>query len=105
MAGEIHVGDIGTILRLTIVDQDGVAVDVSVAAGQTTMEILFKGPDKEMTKTAVYQTDGTNGVIQWVLLSGDISAFGKWKMQGHIVITTGEWHTTAVEFDVLDIII
>ncbi len=102
MAGEVHVGDVGSVFQLTIVDQDGVAVDVSC---QTRMEILFKGPGIELTKTAVFQSDGIDGVIKYLGVSGDILAFGKWAMQGHVILPAGEWYTTAVAFDVLDNII
>ena len=101
MAGEVHKGDIGTIFRLTIQDQDGTAVDVS---SQSTMEILFQIKGKVLTKTASFQSDGIDGVIQYTTVSGDISKAGAWTMQGHVVITAGEWYTTAVAFDVLDVI-
>ena len=102
MAGEIHKGDVATIMRVMIVDQDGVAVDLS---GATTKDILFIGPGRKITKETSFQTDGTNGVLDYVIVEGDISAFGKWTKQWHIILPTGEWHTTAVEFPVLDNII
>ncbi len=104
MAGEIHVGDIGTVFRLTIKDQDGVVVDVSSATGAGEKEILFQGPGKLVTQTAVFTTDGTDGDIEYVTVSGDISVVGEWTLQGHVILTAGEWRTTAVAFPVLNII-
>ena len=104
MAGEVHLNDIGTIFRLTIKDQDGAVVDVSSATGAGQKEILFEGPGKLMTKTAVFLTDGTDGVIQYVNVSGDHSVVGQWKMQGHVILTSGQWSTAAVAFPVLNII-
>ena len=101
MAGEVHKGDIGTIFELTIVDQAGVAVDVS---SDPSPEILFRRRGQVLTKEAAFKTNGVDGVIQYTTLSGDIDKSGDWTMQGHVILTGGEWHTTKVAFQVLEII-
>ncbi len=101
MAGEIHKNDIGTVFRLTIVDQDGAVVDVS---SDPSPEIKFKVGSQVLTKLATFTTNGTDGIIQYTSVSGDLTPGGNWTMQGHVILTSGEWHTTKVEFKVLEII-
>ena len=82
MAAQIHVGDIGTSFKLTINDEDGVALDVSTA---TTRRILFTKPDATvLTKTASLVNSGTDGMIKYVSQSGDLSIAGLWQIQAYI---------------------
>ena len=56
----IHVDDFGWLAQLTIVE-DGAAVDIS---SYTTRQFVFVKPDAtEVTKTALFDTDGTDGVL------------------------------------------
>ena len=97
MAQEIHVSDVGTILRITIQD-GGVAVDVSSA---TTQEIFLRKPSgTKLKKTSSFQTDGTDGIIQYTTISGDIDEGGIWRIQGHVIISAGEFFTDIGEFEV-----
>ena len=98
---EIHKEDIGTLFKLTIVDQDGVIVDVS---SDPSPEIKFKVGSQVLTRVAKFTTDGTDGVIEYTTVSGDLNVKGNWTMQGHIILTSGEWHTTKVNFKVLNIL-
>jgi hypothetical protein len=98
---EIHKDDIGTVFKLTIVDQAGAVVDVS---SDPSPEIKFRVSSQEITRVASFTTDGTDGVIQYTSVSGDLTPIGNWTMQGHVDLTAGEWHTTIVPFKVLDII-
>ena len=83
------VGDIGTVFRTTIKDQDGTAVDVSSAS---TLQIIFKKPDGTiLTKTAVFTTDGVNGNIEYPTISGDLDTAGSWTWQARVVIGSTEW--------------
>jgi hypothetical protein len=95
MATEVHVGDIGTIIRLTIKDQDKAVIDLSSA---TTKQIILGLPaGTSSTKTAVFFSDGTDGVIQYVTVSGDLSVSGPWKVQGRIVLSGGADFKTEIK--------
>lgn len=97
MSNEIHVNDIGTIFLVTIKEAT-VAQDVSSA---TTKQLLFKNPSGTvLTKTAVFNTNGTDGKIKYTTVSGDLSIWGSWQLQAYIVLPTGEWHTDVVNFEV-----
>jgi hypothetical protein len=95
---DVHVGDVGTVFRLEVRDQDDAIVDVS---GATTMNITFKKPSgTTAVKTAVHATDGTDGLIQYITVSGDIDEAGVWQYQGFIDLPAWEGHTLPVAFPV-----
>jgi hypothetical protein len=90
MANEVHVGDIGTTIELTLKDGDDV-VDVSSAT--VTKNILLTGPGLAMaTKAASFSTDGTDGKIKWVTTAvGDLSVAGTWEVQAYVELTSPVW--------------
>lgn len=97
MASEIHEGDIGTKLLVTVVD-DGVVVDISVA---TTLEIFIKKPDGTLlSRTGVLETDGTDGKMYYITVSGDTDVAGTYKIQGRVVLPGGSYYTSTATFKV-----
>src|SRR5678815_3372512 len=96
-------GDIGTVIELTIQDENGAAVDVSTAAVK---QILMRAPSGSvLTKTASFTTTGADGKIRYTTISGDLSEDGIWTVDGYIEIgTTPKFHTTAFQFQVDDYI-
>lgn len=98
MACEIHLNDIGTAFRLTILDCDAVAIDISSAI---TKEILFQKPDgTSITQTATFLTDGTDGIVQYVTIANDLDQTGKWKIQAKVTLPTGTWSSNIETFRV-----
>jgi len=94
---EIHVGDIGTIFRVTLMDGSSV-LDVS---GATTLEIIFKKPNNSnLTKTAILTGDGTDGIVQYTTVIGDLDSAGKWAMQANVVLSAGSWKSNVSTFRV-----
>lgn len=94
----VHVGDIGTILELTIKDQDGVIVDLSAI---TLMELDVIDPDGNRdTKTPIFKTDGTDGILQYTTVADDIDEVGEWRLQAFVRFAAGEWSTTQATFTV-----
>lgn len=101
MGADVHLNDIGTIFELTILDQDDAVVNVSSAVGAGTKVIRFEKPDGSVvSQEAVFSTNGTDGKIRYVSLSGDIDQVGTWSMQGFVNITAGEFSTECPEFPV-----
>lgn len=99
MAAEIHVGDIGTAFKATILNEADEVVDVSTV---TTKQLIFRKPDGTLlTKTATFDTDGTDGVIKYTSASGDLDVKGQWKMQGYVVFPGGSWKTSIHDFEVV----
>ena len=94
---EIHVGDIGTIFEVTF--KDGTAiVDIS---GATIKNIIFCKPDgTKVTKAGTFTTDGTDGLLQYTIVTGDLNLQGVWKIQGFITATGGSWSSSTGLFEV-----
>jgi hypothetical protein len=98
MACGVHVGDIGTDFRITIQDCDGDIIDISSATSKT---IIFKKPNGSLlTKDADFVTDGTDGLINYIVSSGDIDAAGSWKIQSQIIMPSGTWSSDFQTFKV-----
>ena len=85
MAEEVHVGDIGTIFRATMYDGSTV-LDIS---GASTLQLIFAKPDgTTLTKTAVLTNDGTDGIMEYITVDGDLDTKGDWKIQGYVALYT-----------------
>jgi hypothetical protein len=96
MAAEIHVGDIGLTFRVTIKDQDSNVVNLSETL---TKQIILNKPNGEiLTKNATFYTDGTDGIIEYVTVEGDLDTQGIWKIQGYVVFETSEFRTNKESF-------
>jgi len=97
---DLHLGDIGTILRFTVKD-GGVAVDCS--SGSAGLKLLKR--DKTVIQRDMeFYTDGTDGIFQYTTSGSDIdSGKGKWIAQLHLYLP-GTWHghTSKVEIEVDD---
>lgn len=82
-AGEVHVGDVGTVFTFTI-KQAGVVIPVSSA---TTKEVMFKKPDgSKMTRTAEFVNGGAEGQVKYVTVAGDLDQSGDWQIQAYLVM-------------------
>ena len=94
---EIHVGDIGTIFEVTI--KDG-ASTLNVA-GASTKQIIFKRPDNQtVAKAASFKTDGSDGILQYTTVSGDLNQNGTWSLQANLVLAAGTWRSDITTFEV-----
>jgi hypothetical protein len=97
-AGEVHVGDVGTGLEVTLKDQAGEIVDIS---GATVKQIIFKKPDgQKVIKDATFTTDGTDAKMVYVTVAGDLDTPGAWSIQGRVVLPAGEWSSDVSQFKV-----
>ena len=99
-----QVNDIGTTFRVTVYDStstgDSTVADISTA---TTKQMIFSKPDgTTLTKTAVFGTDGSNGVVEYVSVDGDLNMAGTWHLQVYVVTPAGEWRTDVGHFRVYD---
>jgi len=94
---EIHVGDIGTKLVLEIIES-GVAADISAA---TNMRMRFQKPSGDtLDKAATFVTDGTDGQIQYVTVSGDLDETGWWTRQAFLTLGSWSGQSSRVRFEV-----
>jgi hypothetical protein len=102
MSGYIHEGDTGTELNATVVDQFGTPVNVSTA---TVLNVYFQRPNgTRFTRTAVFETGGADGRIQYTLQAGDIDMDGTWVRQWHVEMPAGKWTSDEISFFVKAVI-
>ena len=97
-AGEVHVGDIGTVFQVTVKDETGTVVNIN---SMSTKKIYLTKPNGDkLTKDAVNVTDGTDGKMKYTAVTSDIDKPGTWSIQGYVSGTTGTWFTDISEFEV-----
>lgn len=93
----IHIDDFGWIAALQIV-QDGTPVDIS---GYTTRQFTFVKKDgTEIEKTATFETDGTDGWLQYVVEEGVIDTVGSWSVYARVSNGSAELTSNYVLFGV-----
>lgn len=93
----IHAGDYGWVGRLRLT-QACVAVDIS---SYTTRQFIFKSPSGvKTTKTAAFDTDGTDGVLKHTVEAGLINEAGDWSVQARIAKTGAELTSDPISFRV-----
>lgn len=97
MENEIRLNDVGTIFRVTFKD-GAYIVDISVA---TTKQFIFKKPSgSNLTVSGSLYTDGTDGILQYTTVEGDLNETGLWKIQGYLVIGTNKHKSDIYTFRV-----
>lgn len=100
---EVHLNDEGTVFRATIKEINGgaaVAIDISNAITKTL--IFVKPSGAKVTQTAAFTNTGTDGKMQYTVVSGDLDELGWWTMQGYVKTPAGEWHTNLQQFKVYE---
>ena len=96
---QIQADDYGWALNLTI-EQDGVAVDIS---SYTTLQYIFSDPSgNDTTKTAAFNSDGTDGVLTYTIEDGLIDEAGRWLVRARVAKTGAEITSSALEMFVLE---
>lgn len=94
---EIHMNDIGVEFKCTVQDCDD-AVNIS---GATTKQLIYQKPNGSLlTKDASFYTDGSDGILTYTTVSGDLNACGMWALQGFVIMSTGEYHSDIKSFKV-----
>jgi hypothetical protein len=95
---EIHVGDVGTIFRITLKDGK-LIVDIST---QTVLKINFKKPDNTtVSKDALLTTDGKDGKLEYASEVDFLDQAGdEWYMQAYVVLSGGSWKSDVHKFTV-----
>ena len=93
----MHVGDIGTVIAVTVTDADsGVAIDVS---GATAKVLLFRKPSRAtVQKAAAFATDGSDGALTYTFVAGDLDESGSWLAQAFVELPAGTWYSGKAAF-------
>ena len=93
----IHNGDVGTIIRLTITeDDDTTAIDVS---GASVKKFYFLKPDNTKENvTAEFDSTGVDGKLKYTTIAGDIDTTGRWQVQAYVEIGAAKYYSTKTTF-------
>ena len=85
-----HVSDVGAVRELAVKEK-GEILDVS---GGTAMQItVFRPNATSFTRTATFVGTGSDGKVQWVTESGDLTVEGVYHDQ--LLLTLGAWTGSA----------
>lgn len=95
----IQINDVGTVFRLTVIECTTQApLDLSSA---NPMTVVFKKPDgATLTKTGVWATDGTDGIVTYTTIAGDIDQVGNWYVQAAVTVPGGSFRSSVALFRV-----
>jgi hypothetical protein len=97
MAVPLHVGDVGAVLSVTVME-DGSARDMSTA---TVKQFKIRKPDGTLlTVSADLGTDGTDGTLVYVVAEGDLDAAGIYTVRAYFAAGAFAGHTTRAPFTV-----
>jgi len=100
MTNTIRLGDVGTILEYTVVDELGTPQDISSV---TVKQIIFTKPDNTfVSKDMAFSTSGIDGKVQYILAEGDIDQQGLWVYKVFIDSPSGHWTSIHYNFLVED---
>ncbi len=90
-------GAVGAILTITVIYPNGSPRDISTA---TTKRILITQPDDTvLTKTASFSTDGTDGILTYTTIAGDLVE-GTSSMRAYIDMPSYTGNTISENFEV-----
>jgi hypothetical protein len=97
-SSEIHVEDIGTAVRLTLLDEKSLPLDVSAAVA---LDFTFlTASRRKFTVPAALVTDGKDGAVEYVVQDGDLDVAGPWKLQARVTFVNARWSSNIVSFQV-----
>jgi len=96
---EIHVGDVGTLFIVTVMENDAI-LDISSAI---TKQIIFKSPSgTRKVKDAEFVNGGIDGKLSYETEANDLNKAEGWSIQVYLEFTSGAWHTDIATFHVYE---
>lgn len=98
---ELQIDDVGAVLRVFVSNQSGAAVDLS---GITLADcLLLRRPDNtRVARTPAFQTDGTDGVLLYATVAGDLPISGNYRLQYRHIDDPLNIFSSVTSFDVLE---
>ena len=94
----MHKFDVGSVIRVTV-KENGAIFNASGAIIKTMK--LRKPSGAVAEHPAEFQTDGSNGVVQYTTVLNDLDESGPWSGQVFLDFAEGaKWHTELFNFTV-----
>jgi hypothetical protein len=87
---------IGVTFKFTVVE-DGAALPLQSA---TIKRFIFRKPvsDVDLTVNASFYTDGSDGILKYVTVSGDLNEVGLWTAQAYLEVGVFKGNTDTTTF-------
>jgi hypothetical protein len=97
----IVANDYGQVAKLTFIDTDTDAA-ANISSYSTTIQMIFTGPSgTSTTKTATFDSDGSDGIIKYTIEQSLIDAAGDWQVRGKVASASAVLTTAEHNFEVL----
>lgn len=91
----LHVGNVGSVIQVTVRNEDAV-YDISTA---TTKKFIFIKPTGvSVIKDAAFVNTGTDGLLKYTTLAGDLDVDGTWRIQVYIEISGKKFYSDVTDF-------
>ncbi len=92
---QAHVNDIGTTFRVTVYDISSTGGTSAANISDATSLVFYfqKSNCSVISRTAQFTNDGTDGLIQYTTVDGDLDIAGNWSLQAKVVTLGGSWKT------------
>lgn len=98
----IVAGDFGQTIQLTVLDTDTDEA-ANISGYNVGQSMIFRDPDgNDATVVAAFATDGSDGIVQYTLVAGDIDERGNWQVRVVVTSAVAQLTTTWLEFLVLE---
>lgn len=100
MAGQLRKNDIGSVIRVTVKENGA----IFNASGAVTKTMKLKRPSGTvLERPAEFQGDGSDGVVIYTTVAGDLSEIGPWTGQVFLNFAASQqWHCEPFNFTVGD---
>ena len=95
--------DVGVPIIVAITDQKSNKMNL-VGSSDIKINLLYPDETTRLAAEASFVTDGSDGLIQYVTNTNDISQSGTYIAQGEVILPTGERRTSAISFSADDAI-
>lgn len=93
------VGDVGTVFRAAIVDQDGVPVDLTLA---TSVLFRLSISGGTMRSRSGVVTNAAGGIVEYATVAGDLDVAGSVYWQVVVTTPSGSWGSSVNTVAVVD---
>jgi len=97
-----HIGDIGSILEITLMNGNAPANLSDVTVLQ--LRLLKPRSTEYIIRTANFVTDGTDGKLRYIWQEGDLDVTGRWLLSVYIESPTLKLHSDIKQFEVINIL-
>lgn len=103
----LHVGEVGTLLKILVQERDenDVLQTVDISSMLQAHIAFRKGEGGTIISRSLFlYTDGTDGLLVYIFNEGDLDTEGRWDWQMFIQLSSGKWYSRKSYFYVDDVL-